>query len=119
MTTRVVHVKDQVPGAVYIGRANGRAKLRQSPWHNPHKIKDHAGDRNLAILQFANDLLNGEKRGMLAELPALRGRPLACWCRHDHEERHPGNTCHGDILVKLLELMTDDDLIALAQGETP
>lgn len=114
---RVVHVKDNVDGAVYVGRANGRARLKQSPFHNPHKVKDY-GDRNLAIMAYANDLRFGKSRHLLADLPALREAPaLACWCRHDGEERTAGNTCHADTLVLLLRMFTDSELREMAEGE--
>lgn len=116
---RVVHVHDNIEGAVYIGRANGRAKLTQSPWHNPHKVKDYGGDRNLAILAYADDLRNGNRRHLLAELPELRNAPaLACWCRHDGDEKTAANACHADVLVMLLSLYTDSQLRNMAREST-
>ena len=35
---KVVHVKDNVDGAVYIGRWNSYYKLQRSPFHNPYKL---------------------------------------------------------------------------------
>jgi len=87
MSTRVVHVRDGIPGAVYIGRSMPR-----------------------------QGLVNSDRR-LLAQLPELRGKALACWCRHDGEERTPDNACHGDVLVDLLDRYTDDELRAMAQEE--
>jgi hypothetical protein len=50
-----------------------------------------------------------------ARLPSLRGKPLACWCRHDGELRTPETVCHGDVLVHLLRHHTDDELFSLAE----
>jgi hypothetical protein len=36
--TRVVNVRTGAPYTIYIGRANGRYRLRQSTWHNPFRI---------------------------------------------------------------------------------
>lgn len=91
-TTRVVHVKDKVPGAVYIGRAMPRQGLKASPLANPYHIgKD--GTREEVIAKYRAWLL--AQPDLLARLPELRGKALACWC---HPER-----CHGDVLITLLE----------------
>ncbi|UXU75524.1 MULTISPECIES: DUF4326 domain-containing protein [unclassified Paracoccus (in: a-proteobacteria)] len=34
------------------------------------------------------------RQAVLTSLPALRGRPLACWCP-------PGCPCHADVLLDL------------------
>ncbi|MDH7638918.1 DUF4326 domain-containing protein [Sphingomonas oryzagri] len=41
-------------------------------------------------------LVGGKKRRerLLAELPRLRGKNLACWC-------HPSEPCHADVLLEL------------------
>jgi hypothetical protein len=49
-------------------------------------------------------------RHLLADLPELRDKALACWCRHDGEERTHANACHGDVLVELLGRYSDDEL---------
>jgi hypothetical protein len=108
--TRVVHVKDNVPDAVYIGRANGRAKLKGSLFQNSFRV-DTLG-RQEAIERFQLCLMCSS--WLLTALTELRGKPLACWCRHDGEERTPENACHGDVLVDLLERYTDDELRAMA-----
>jgi len=133
MTHRVVHVKDNVPGAVYIGRAMPRQGLRASPFANPYKIGAPASHwaqkdpitREGALFAYSTDIWSGPKRHLLAELPALRGKPLACWCRHDGvpmtngvTDDGPDNRCHGDLLVHWLDTLTDDELRELATGET-
>ena len=78
--TRVVHVNDNVPGAVYIGRENGRKRLKRSRWHNPYVIGKPASHwiqadpitREGAIAAYALDMLDGPKQYLLAELPELR-----------------------------------------------
>lgn len=100
--TRVVHVRDQIPGAVYIGRAMPRQGLKASPFANPFKIgTDFAPAREDAIRLFRLHMTVGQGRHL--DLETLWGKPLACWCRHDGEERTPENTCHGDVLIELLE----------------
>ena len=127
MSTRVVHVKDNVEGAVYIGRAMPRQGLKASKWANPYKIGGKAVHsfqrdpitREGSLLGYMRDL-EGPKRYLWSELPELRGKPLACWCRHDGEELGNGvdgsadNRCHGDLLVNLLNFYTDEELQAMA-----
>jgi hypothetical protein len=110
--TRVVHVRDNVPGAIYIGR-RVRKKLPQSPFVNPFVIGRIWGDRAQVVANYRQYLMTGPGRPLLVELPALRGRPLACWCRHDGEVRTPRTVCHGDVLVSLLNAYTDDELRAM------
>lgn len=129
---RVVHVRDNVPGAVYIGRAMPRQGLRASPFANPYKIGAPAAHwsqkdpitREGALFAYSTDIWSGDKRYLLGELPALRGKPLACWCRHDGVPMTngttlpgPDNRCHGDLLVHWLNAYTDDELRALGRGE--
>lgn len=114
---RVVHVDDCVPGAVYIGRAVPRRRLPNSPFGNPFRIGTD-GARHHVITKFQNHIdgaLRSHRGPEIAEaLIALRGKPLACWCRHDGEAPTPGNACHGDCILSLLERYTDDELRALA-----
>lgn len=89
--TTVIHVNDMQPGDVYIGRANGRRRLKASPFANPFVIgKD--GDRAEVIATYRAWLLY--QPDLLARLPELAGKRLACWCS-------PA-ACHGDVLVELL-----------------
>jgi hypothetical protein len=78
------------PGAVYIGRANRRYRLRASKWANPFAIKREA-DREAAIDAYERWLrLQPHLRGALHE---LSGRDLVCWCAP--------LPCHGDVLLRL------------------
>lgn len=110
--TRVVHIADEVPGAVYIGRAMPR-RLKKSPFANPYKIGPDM-TRAHALELYESHIL--ESPALLTRLPELRGKPLACWCRHDGQVRTRENFCHGDILVGLLETHTDDELRAMAEA---
>lgn len=122
--TRVVHVRDALPDAVYIGREfvrydqHGRCieYLGGSIWGNPYRIGVD-GDRATVIAKYEELLLHGVRRKMLRCLPRIRGKPLACWCRHDGEPRTPDNACHGDVLVALLARYTDDELREMGGGD--
>lgn len=87
-------------GAVYVGRP--------SLFGNPFAHADRAiatrmfrvwltgGLRTLPLFDCRKVLpgrLAGVRREILAELPQLRGRPLACWC--------PPGPCHADVLIEL------------------
>lgn len=116
--TRVVHVRDAVPGAVYIGRPAPRRALPGSPFGNPHRITA-SQSRGRTIQRFGDDLTRGKLRHLLARLPELRGKPLACWCRRDGEAWSLDTACHGDVLVALLERFSDEDLRAMAGDNSP
>src|SRR4051812_32151378 len=78
MTTRVVHVSDNIPDTVYIGRASGRKRLKGSPFGNPFKVAEVV--RVEAMDRYAVYLTD---RLVKEQLIVLRGKPLACWRRHD------------------------------------
>lgn len=40
-------------------------------------------------------LLNFDRKNVLREMPALRGKNLSCWCRLDQP-------CHADVLLELV-----------------
>lgn len=117
MTTRVAHVNDQIEGAVYIGRANGRKRLKKSPFANPFPVKEHG--RAGAIALYGHWLLHGATGvDVLAMLPELRNAPaLACWCRRDGQEWTPETACHGDLIIEYLKRWTDDELRTIGEGE--
>ena len=108
--TRVVHINDKIEGAVYVGRAVPRRRLAGSPFANPHRIK---GERQLCIDKYEHDITEGALRPLLATLPELRGKPLACWCRHDGVPWTAETWCHADVLADLLDRYTDDELRAM------
>lgn len=126
MTGRVVHVNDRIEDAYYIGRGMGRQGLRASPFANAYKIGDTSlynrgevfenGVQDDRAPLTRIDVMNRysgrivDKPDLLAKLPDLRGRPLACWCRHDGEAKRADNLCHGDVLLLLLGRYTDAQL---------
>lgn len=89
MVTRVVHVSKE-PYDIYIGRAMPRQRLKASKWQNPFKIGPD-GTREEVIAAYRRYLL--EFPELLAALPELHGKVLACWCKPE--------ACHGDILAEL------------------
>lgn len=111
--TRVIHVNDMsvAPGAVYIGRPHGRRGLAGSVLANPYPLAS-APTRAELLAKYRDHL--DRNPHLFGALPELRGRPLACWCRRDGESTTERNRCHGDVLVKLLERHSDDELRALA-----
>lgn len=86
--TYVINRKLAPPGAwdVYIGRP--------SAWGNPFKI-GRDGDRAEVIRKY-EAWLRGQPR-LMARLPELRGRVLACWCKP--------LPCHGDVLARLADAL--------------
>ena len=78
---KVVHCKKE-RFDIYIGRP--------SKWGNPFSIgKD--GSREEVIAKYRDYIML--KPELLADLPELKGKVLACWCSP--------LSCHGDILVEL------------------
>lgn len=115
MSARVVHVKQQIEGAVYIGRQNNRYGLAESRFANPFPIgsdPQHV-QRAAVIEQYRRRLFNSPS--LLRALPELRDKPLACWCRYDGVRQRPRNSCHGDVLVDVLKRYSDDELRAMAE----
>ncbi len=91
--TEVIHIRDMNPGDVYIGRANRRFGLAGSKWANPFRIERGVRTRQQAIDEYRS-YVQGRPE-LMAALPELRGRRLACWCT-------PA-PCHGDVLAELAE----------------
>lgn len=116
-TTRVVHVEDNVPGAVYIGRAMPQRELPGSIFANPFQV-GWDGDRAEAIDRYRTEMgfLCRESVDHLDALRELVGKPLACWCRHDGEHHSDGTPCHGDVLIGIMRELgleeADDDRIS-------
>jgi hypothetical protein len=128
MSGRVVHVKDNVAGAVYIGRWNPYHGQEASPLANPYRV-GRDGSRLDVVTSYdqmlyrlitgtATDPEHPDPRFWAEQVIACRDKPLACWCRHDGEARTPENACHADVILGLLEVNTDDELRALARGGT-
>lgn len=121
----VIHVSEmpRFPGAVYIGRRNNRRRLPESPFANPFRVTE-ASDlgpgitRHMACLMYRDYLRSSEHgRMVLARLPELRNRPLACWCRRSDASQRAWKECHGDVIASFLKTYTDDELRALAAGQ--
>jgi len=91
MITTVVNIRrDEYD--VYIGRSNGRRRLKQSFWANPYLIgKD--GTREEVIAKYRELVL--ATPAMLERLPEVKGKRLGCWCA-------PA-PCHGSVLAELAE----------------
>ena len=81
MSRYVVH-KNKAPYEVYVGRP--------TQWGNPYVIGVD-GTRDQVIAKYRGWLLRNPQ--LLAQLPTLRGKVLACWCAPE--------ACHADVLAEL------------------
>lgn len=83
----VVHCK-RTPYDVYVGRP--------SIWGNPFTIGAD-GTRDEVIARYEKWLV--QQTTLIAQLPTLRGKVLACWCAP--KEGFNGKLlCHGQILAR-------------------
>ena len=64
---------------------------RPTKWGNPFKL-GRDGDRKTVMRKHKSYIK--KKPDLLAELPKLEGKVLACWCSPEQ--------CHGDELIRLL-----------------
>jgi hypothetical protein len=80
---RVVHSKRERYD-VYVGRGRG------SRWGNPFK-SPRDGSRDEVIAKYERWLVRQPE--LVAALPELRGKVLACWCAPE--------PCHADVLLRL------------------
>lgn len=78
---KVVH-KMREPYDVYVGRP--------SKWGNPFFIV-HENDREIVIEKYKRWIAG--RADLLAALPELRGKVLACWCSP--------KACHADVLLEM------------------
>ena len=84
-------------GAVYFGDKTKRRPwdLPASKWANPFKIdrpdKKRDGTRDEVIAKYRAWIV--QQPELMAALPELRGKDLACWCAPER--------CHGDVLLEL------------------
>ena len=92
---KVINLKDKPRPDydVYIGRRQwcGKELFEASPWANYFSVKRYG--RAGAIARYEQKIRN--RPDLLARLPELEGKTLACWCKPQ--------ACHGDVLVKLIE----------------
>lgn len=92
MKTKVVHCKKETYD-VYIGRG--------SKWGNPYSHKEGTTAKYIlptraeAVEAYRDYILNGEGKHLLDDLHELEGKVLGCWCKP--------KSCHGDILVEIIE----------------
>jgi hypothetical protein len=95
LTSKVINLTDRPQPAfdVYIGRRQwyGKEVFETSPWANPFSVKQWG--REEAIKRYEEKLRGKPK--LLARLPELEGKILACWCKP--------KACHGDVLLRLIE----------------
>lgn len=93
---------------VNIGRKgdSGPAGVTGSDWGNPYLMPED-GDR-FAVIRHYNEHWLDFKPSLLANLPLLKGKVLACWCAP--------KACHGDVLThrvaELVEINTFDGAVA-------
>jgi hypothetical protein len=118
---RIIHVSEmrRFPDCVYIGGRNSRYGLAQSPFHNPFRVTERTEDvsRHMACLAYRDYLRSSiEGRKVLALLPTLRGKDLACWCRTSDATGTAWQECHGDQILRLLRDHTDAELIAMSRA---
>ena len=99
MAGKVVNVTDKPRPAfdVYIGRRQwyGEELFGPSPWANHFGVKKWG--REGAIERYEEKLRGTPE--LLARLPELEGKTLACWCAP--------RPCHGDVLLRLIEERCD------------
>ncbi|MGI3201779.1 DUF4326 domain-containing protein [Streptomyces sp. GLT-R25] len=110
MTTTVINLKGRIhdfgprledapADLVYVGRrwTMGHWDLPQHALYNPFAYdtvtKKRDGTRAEVMAKYRAYLL--ERPELLALVPELRGRTLACWCAPE--------LCHGDILAELAD----------------
>lgn len=94
--TTVIHVRDADftdPNTVYIGRPIPLRRLAGSRWSNPYRIT--RGQSRETVLARYRTYLIEYRPDLVAALPELRGKTLACWCAPE--------ACHGDILAGMAD----------------
>ena len=103
---KVVNLSGRKPralrtGEAYIGGhlATHGWHLPESKWANPFKI-GHDGAREHVVALY--EYFVRSKPDLIAALPELRGKDLACWCAP--------LPCHGDVLLRLVELEAKGEL---------
>ena len=90
METKVVHCKRD-DYDVYIARPS---KWGNPFSHLPNTLAEYkVATREEALTKYREWILT--QPDLMAALPELKGKTLGCWCKP--------KTCHGDILVELLE----------------
>jgi hypothetical protein len=70
------------------------------------KAKFLVNSRKEAIAAYKEWITNGEGKHLLNDLHELKGKTLGCWCK---DENGKGKSCHGDVLVELVNDMFRTD----------
>lgn len=65
---------------------------RETKWGNPF-VMEREADRQTVIVQYREWIQT--QPDLLAALPELKGKRLACWCAP--------KSCHGDVLAELAD----------------
>jgi len=105
MLTTVVHCNRE-PYDVFIGRTHSGMHLGNpfgitgTPtglvvWNFPNATEAIEAYRQWLAGETYYEIEPARRRWILRQLPSLRGKRLGCFCRP--------LTCHGDVLIKLLE----------------
>ena len=100
--TKVININSGEPYDAYIGWQRpawmwgGGCYLPRSPWRSPFNKAHRDGHMTVheAIDRFHYDLVVNQL-DLIARLPELQGKTLACWCK-------PG-PCHGDVIARLVD----------------
>lgn len=109
--TTVCHVRDRVPDAVFVGRA--RKPREVAPYGNPFPVHQYGRAQAIALYRKWLETRLTTEDEMAELLIALRGKPLACFCRHAGETKTDDNACHADVLIEYLERFSDEALRAI------
>jgi hypothetical protein len=91
--TRVINIYSKEKFDVYIGTEKNKFGLAGSKWGNPFPFK--VLGRELAIELYRVWITEGKGKHLLNDLHELKGKVLCCFCKPQ--------SCHGDILVELIE----------------
>tara|TARA_A100001037_G_C14603737_1_gene394128 strand:- start:129 stop:494 length:366 start_codon:yes stop_codon:yes gene_type:complete len=86
------------PNTLYIGR-NMNFYIKgtyKSKWFNPFSVKKYGREQCLEL--YEKHLRNTPE--LYDCLEELKGKELGCWCKP--------NSCHGDIMIKLLHEKSEE-----------
>lgn len=107
MSTRVVNVYHKLPYDVYVGRGRG------SIWGNPYSHTEgtlarwKVSTREEAVLAYA-DWIQTQPQ-LLDQIPRLKGKTLACFCRPKDGFR--GRLfCHAQVLAALADNVQPEEI---------
>lgn len=74
---------------------------RTTRYGNPFKVTEDRNEASVALafhtwltVEGCHASIPDRKAALLAAIPELRGKNLACWCA-------PGRACHADVLLEL------------------